>query len=226
MQRSSFILGVALFVVAATLAITITLREPAESEVVTTSRPSSRAPDARPRPRASSSGLQIAGKRSNRRASNPPRFSVSAPASHPDGALLAEKARMVENESRAHLERLSEKLELTGEQRRRLFPILARTSEHYDPALVISGLQLGSSPLSGVAGNRELNQVLDPPQRDQLIEEAMTDQILWEEIIDKLRRRLDEETPKIPGDASPPVEPPASNPRGRGNLFDSIDPPQ
>jgi hypothetical protein len=164
--------------------------------------------------------------KSRRHPASPESFSVSAPPNHPHHALLAEQARKVEAEAKIHLERLTKRLELTGEQRRKLFPILARTSEGYDPALVISGLPAGAPPLLGSAGDRELNLVLEPGQQGQLIEDSLSDQALWEEIIGKLRRRLDEETPQVPAGDAESLETPAptAGPRGRGNLFDTIDP--
>jgi hypothetical protein len=226
MQRSSFILGVALFVVAATHAITITLRKPPESELVSSNPSATKARDARlQRSPSIQSGAKTPGKRANRpAAAAPAQFSVSVPSSHPASALLAEKAQKVEAEALAHLDKLTARLDLTAKQRRKLFPILARTSNYYDPALTISDLPAGAPALVGVAGDREFNQVLDPSQKDQLIEDAIADQVLWEEIIGKLRQRLDQETPLIPDGAPTDVEPPAPTPRGRGNLFESINP--
>lgn len=221
MQRTSFILAMALLVVAATLAVTITTRESAREPGPEPTTRSSRGPES-PGGRFLEIPASIPAK-SARPGESPTRFSVRAPEGHPRHALLAETAEKVESEALFQLDRLSRRLQLTGEQRRRLFPILARTSRHYDPALEISGLPVGTSALVGAAGNRAVEQVLEPPQRDQLVEDAITEQVLWQGIIDKLRQRLDEETPQIPDEVAPvPESSPA--PRGRRNLFDVLEP--
>lgn len=229
MQRTSFILGVALLVVAGTLAVAITFRRPAPaslSDNASSSAPAAGSSTARPRG-SFQAGHDPSSAKATPRTSEPPRFSVSAPDDHPDRELLAERARKVEAEAQRQLERLTEQLMLTGEQRRRLFPILARTSEDYDPAMTISGHPAGAPRLTGWTGDREFNEVLEPPQRDQLIEDAMADAALWQEIIGKLQRRLDEQTPRVPAaDPEAPAEPAPAPPRGRGNLFDTVEPEQ
>jgi hypothetical protein len=226
MQRTSFILALALLVVATTLAITITVRKPARTEA-SASEPttrSNRLPGSHSRQRSAVAPSTTPAK-SARHAEAPRSFSVRAPESHPQRTRLVESAEMVASDANLQLARLTKQLELTGEQRRRLFPILARASKHYDPALEVSGLPAGTSALVGSAGNREVDQVLEPPQRDQLVENAVTDQILWQEIIDNLRQRLDEQTPQLPVADPPEVPGPATPaPRGRGNLFEVVEP--
>jgi hypothetical protein len=223
MQRTSFILALALLVVATTLAITITVRQPAPLEASASGPPVrwSGASEARPRDRSLPAPPATSSK-SVRPVPESERFSVSVPGNHPQHALLAAKAEKVELEANFQLDRLTKQLKLTGEQRRRLFPILARASKDYDPAHVVVGLPSGSSALVGSAGNRELDEVLDPPQRDQLVEESITDLILWQEIIDNLRKRLDEQTPRWPDAAEP--DPSVPTPGGRGNLYDVVEP--
>ena len=232
MQRISFVLGVALLVVAATLAMAITLRKPPEGEALASensSRYQSRSRPGRSANQAFASHSSSPKKSQNGRASHgtiTESFSVSVPANHPGQPLLVQRSREVEAEANSQLEEFTKRLELTGEQRRRLFPILARSSEKYDPAMKISGQTPGASPLIGSAGNQEFNDVLDPPQRDQLVEDAITDQLLWQDIIGKLRQRLDEQTPQVPDAGSEVPEPTPQAPRGRGNLFEALDPQQ
>jgi len=216
-------LGMALLVVAATLAITITFRRTEAHNSAFEPPPRSSLDPARPAI-ASPPGSAAAPTKATHRLSSRESFSVTAPTIHPQAAQLAEQARKVEEEAGSQLERLAERLELTGEQRRRLFPILARTSRYYDSALLISGRPTGAPALRGPAKDQEVNRVLDPRQKDQLIEDSLDELALWQEIIDKLRRQLDEETPQI----KPAVEPaqpqqPTPPARGRGNLFDRIE---
>ncbi len=228
MQRSSFILGLALLVVASTLAITITLRKPGEDVVSVTGENSSRYLSDRRGARRGAASYPASSPKSQSRVASEGRlaehFSVRVPGNHPRRTHLAQRAQEVENEANSQLEKLTERLELTGEQQRRLFPILARSSEKYDPVMTISGRSAGAPPLLGTAGNRELNNVLDQPQRDQLVEDAITDQILWQEIIDKLRRRLDAQTPRVPEAESEDPPPAPQAPRRRGNLLDAVNP--
>ena len=227
MQRTSFILAVALLVVATTLAVTITLRKPADESLASSQEAPKQRYQARPHYSARGN-TSFTGDRKKSESRRAPResiaeaFSVRVPTDHPRKSQLTEQAQAVEAEAKSELAKFTERLDLTGEQQRRLFPILARSSAKYDAAMMISG-QVGAPPLVGNAGNEEFNEVLEQPQRDQLMDDALADQLLWQDIIGKLRERLDEQTPQVP-EATDPVEPAPQAPRGRGNLFDSINP--
>lgn len=132
----------------------------------------------------------------------------------------------MESEARTELVRLTDRLELTSEQQRRLFPILARTAAEYDEELIISYLTPGAPPLAGSAGRDELNRVLEPGQQDQLLEDTLTDLALWEGIIEKLQRRLEVETPQV-APTNPGIAPHSDRaPRRRGNLYEDLPAPQ
>lgn len=223
MPRTSFYLGVALLVVAATLAITVTLR-PAAPAGETSPQRLQDAPSGgragKPHSAARPTGANSRSAKSPARPENAAeRFTVTAPSDHPQKSLLAEKARKVESEATRQLERMTEQLALTRTQRQRLFPILARSSKEYDPALMISGVAAAPA-LDTASGHKQVNEVLDPDQKDQLVEDAVADQILWQEIIGKLQSRLDEETPRLPAGETEATESEPVAPRRRGNLFE------
>lgn len=218
-----------MLVVAATMAITITLRKPPApgqaSQSATGAAEAGRSGSPRGVGPRTQGSLPSRSERafSSTAQSGPEAFTVSVPDGHPQEIALAEKARKVEAEARFQLERMTKQLALSGEQRQRLFPILARTATDYDPAMVISKLPAGAPKLPGHESEKELQKVLDPPQRDQLVEDALADAALWEEIIGKLQQRLEEEMPQVPEPDPEPSEPAPSGPR-RGNLFDSVAP--
>ena len=223
--------GVALLVVAATLAITITVRKPVQGDALVSNDGSARSePRTQPRHPLGSPSLArstVPQKSETRRVSPgsaPEQFTVNVPAGHPQHAQLTARAREVEAQAKSELAKFTKRLDLTGEQQRRLFPILARSSEKYDAAMRISGYAAGAPPLAGSAGREEFNEVLEPTQRDQLVEDAITDQLLWQDIIGKLRQRLDEQTPQVPEAASEDSSPTPPAPRGRRNLFDTVNP--
>ena len=225
MPRVSFILGVALLVLASTFAISVALREPipsgkhgrehsVEAEPHQVGRTHSTRTISNPNPE---SDLR---KRNTTSGEN---LVISAPDSHPRGGELTEKARKVQAEATVELDRLTERLALTPLQRQRLFPILARTNKNYDPALILPGQQPGAPALAALETQSEVNEILEPQQADQLIEDTINDTLLWQEIIDKLRQQLDEETPQPsenqPEQAEKPEEPTSGR---RGNLFERV----
>lgn len=216
MPRLSFILGVALLVVASTLAITITSR-----------RTASEAPSSKSAPRTAEEAQGLSSPRSD---SHRPRrevysFTVTAPTTHPEYKILSEKAVLVEQEARFQLERMITKLDLSPRQQERLFPILARTAEDYHPDFIIAGVDTGARALANGEGENEINRVLDPSQQDDLIERAVSDQLLWQEIINKLKDDLDEGTPRVKSEEEGP-DPKEGEPPGRRreNLFEVIEP--
>jgi hypothetical protein len=227
MPSISFILGVALLIVASTFTISIALREPnppgepgRESSIEAHSDEreagrirSTRTPNS---PFARSDSLR-------RNATNGENLVITAPENHPLRGELLEKASMVQTEATTELDRLTNRLELTPFQRQRLFPILARTNKNYDPALIRPGQQPGAPALAALDTQREVDEILEPRQADQLIEDTINDTLLWQEIIDKLREQLDEETPQSPENQPAQGEKPEeTTPGRRGNLFERV----
>ena len=227
MQRLNFIMGVALLIVAATVAMVITLRPVAPEDVAGSAEP--RDGD-RPgadagefRAGESPAAMPTRGRESLAEAglAAPQRFTVGVPDGHPEAAALGPKAARVEEFANTRLDQLTARLDLTADQRRKLFPILARTSESYHPAMQIAGVVDGAPALSGAAGDAALTEVLVPGQQDQLVEHAITDSVLWQEIIAGLQRQLEAQTPQVPEGGEPPPPP---DPPPRRNIFDVVEP--
>lgn len=230
MKGMRFSVGLALLVVAAAVAATITLRPaaPKESAVgALTQRvgaPAARA-DSRPGRETDHDRQAVAAARERAvAASLGTPLTVDVPPEHPAWATLVPKARLVEAHARERLEHMAQKLVLTVAQQRKLFPVFARESVHYDPAMMPTGGQFGALALSAAEVEREFQKNLTPEQRDRLVEDALDDQVLWEEIISGLRRKLAEQTPQIATGAASEPEPAADPAPPRRNLFDTVNP--
>ena len=231
MQGLNFITGAALLIVAGSMAAVVSLRPLAQEDAARAeagtqgARPGrgvgdrSRAGDRQAPPPDHGRGSPAqAGP-----AEAPRRFTVGVLQGHPDAADLAPKAARVEQFANQRLDQLTAQLDLTAAQRRKLFPILARTSDSYHPAMRIAGVAGVAPALGAAAGDAALNEVLKPAQQDRLVEHAITDAILWQEIIAGLQRQLDAQTPQLPEDGAPP---PAPEPPPRRNLSDVAEPPR
>lgn len=231
MNRSSFILGIALLVVAVTLAVTITVRNaPRDGGTV------------------DEGGLAVRGRIrdcghsaiNSAHSGETPRVPVAArrhPGSRaiyqvtvPDGqmALLpadqrdewVERAAEVEREAQARLERMTEEFDLSGEQRRKMFPMLARSTAGFDPRMQVGGVYLDSDP--GVLPDEEVHDVLDPDQQEQLVDDEIDRQLWWQDIFSRLEKELIDSTggaqtePAVGGEvAPPPVDEERSDPAPR-----------
>jgi hypothetical protein len=215
-SRINFITGFALLVVALTLAITITTRREDTARHDQTAGLPPRAADPARSPAVSDPSFPRTAS-SNGAAARPlaeDAFDVSVDAAHPDRAELAVLAERVERHARERLATLTQELDLTVDQQRRIFPKLVQASQSYHPAMTIAGAPL-SSELPG-----PIDVELDPLQVDQRIQHSMDDLLLWQAIIAQLERRLASETPQP--DLRPAV--PASVPDSGGgrNLFDLV----
>ncbi len=131
---------------------------------------------------------------------------VEVDTAHPQRRELEQRARLVESFALRRLGVLTEQLDLTAEQQARIFPILVRGSQSYDPGMrIVSGSHARSAPAEGEAASeapldkpqeQELVQKeLDTEQSDELIERTIGDLLIWEEIIGGLTRQLDEAIP-------------------------------
>lgn len=210
------------------------------SDLAALSTPSSQEPrqDTAPSPGSSSQTPRHPTADSGPKDAKPGRFSIGIQQDHPAAASLAPMARQVEAHANRNLERLTQQLGLTPAQREKLFPILARSSESYDPAMMILDAESAAPALSADAGDLALQAVLSSEQQEERIDIAIDDSLLWQEIISGLELQLIKQSPQIlqddstngdvaPAESSPnevpevPSEPesapPASSPRG--NLF-------
>ena len=259
-HRLNFISGIVMLVVAGTLVFVVTQREEPAGETAGAPAPygpasrkgSGRSFDRTPavagggtRDRGTASGRGTAEERPSaavRRPSQAPGslrkdLRVEVDAANPRRHELEQRAKLVESHALRRLGVLTEQLDLTASQQARIFPVLVRGSQSYDPTMrILSGSHARSLPSEeGVPGNPPLDKPqeqalvqkeLDPVQSDELIERSISDLLIWEEIIGGLAHQLDqavpgevaEEAPErgmtgLPG-KEPPVEevPAAENP--------------
>jgi len=238
--RSSFILGVALLVVAATLAATITMRNaPREAgeideagqggRIVATGR-AYPADYSASFDRRANHNLAGSGGRPQR-----VRFDVTVPASElavlPAGeqALLRQRAAEVESGARERLETLTEELALTREQRAKMFPLLARSMPGYDAVMQVGGVWVDVDRTT--LPDEEVHALLDAEQQARFEDAELDRQLWWQDIFNRLEAELLDDTGGgSDADAPVPTEPvepvPAEGggrtapaPRGGGNLL-------
>jgi len=222
-HRLNFITGVAMLIVAATLAAFIGLRSPAlpeplaaDSDGGTGRREIPSRPAAERRlPVEQKTGVMDAG------------FGVRIDPQTPDHQELEALAKQVESHALARLDRMTRELQLSVDQQRRIFPKLVQGSQSYHPAMQIvgSGPYLPPADESGALvgdGLAGIEAELDPLQQDELLESSLSDLLLWQEIISNLERQLDQQTgaDEGPAQVEPEVVPESSG--GGRNLFNLV----
>ena len=146
---------------------------------------------------------------------------------HPRQQELEASAGRVEAYALRHLDQLTHDLDLTAEQQTRIFPILVRGAQSYDPGMQIvdgRGSNGTSTPLSDDTAAAEpleperqqelIQEELDPGQADALVNLSIRDLMIWEELIDDLTRQLDQATPGQVAEVTPATltPPPAVDP--------------
>jgi hypothetical protein len=245
-----FITGLVMLVLAATLAFMASRRPPAPDSA-STRRSEPNPPGAAPHKRAAAAfpaAPAAAGKSPARDGATGVRAAAASPImsgdlqvtvdpAHPRHAELLPRAGQVERHARERIASLTRALDLTPAQQRRIFPLLARAADSYDPAMtVLTGgshaaahAAAPAGALDGGEGEALLQQELDPAQQDRLIEHSLTDLMLWEEIIGNLMLQLDQPAgdPTVPPASEPAAAEPASPPpasRGGRNLFEAVTP--
>jgi len=246
-HRLHFITGLAMLVLAATLAFTVSRRSASQDQAsarhvaAPPPRPAASSPAASALP-PMSTGPGISSPRRIQALSPavnplpPGELQVTIDPAHPRHAELAESANRVERHARERVAALTRALDLTPAQQRRIFPIVARSSDSYDPAMsVLTGTTHAASapPLDGSESQALLHQELEPGQQDELVEHSIADLMLWEEIIGNLMRQLEQAdaNPAAAATAPPQSEPAPTEPtsppppsRGGRNLFDATNP--
>jgi hypothetical protein len=238
-NRSSFILGSALLVVAVTLAVTVTVRNAPRGagEVAVAGSTggnsfSNRAfrgdnsanpgSPRRPRPRV----LGANDERASYRVQLPAEQGVLMPVD--ERAELTERAAIVESKAREQLERMTEEFDLSGEQRRKMFPMLARSMAGFDPRMLVGGSYLEVE--TGVLPDEKMHEMLDGEQRVQLEDDEIDRQLWWQDVFSRLERELVDSTgggatvPTAvdPGPATGGDERAAPKTGSGGNLFDQL----
>lgn len=156
---------------------------------------------------------EIGARRSSTAAALRKNFRVEVDAANPRRHEIEQRAILVENDSLRRLGILTEQLDLTAGQQARIFPVLVRGSQSYDPTMrIVSGSHARPTPAGEEAPvtppldksqEKELVQKeLDPEQSDELIERSIGDLLIWEEIIGGLTRQLDQ---AVPGEVVEPA---------------------
>ncbi len=236
-NRSTFILGFAMVVIAATLAASITLRDtPGSSPKSARSTPAApRRAHASPAPSLRDAAHPGWCRQATRKADA---LGVALPdswlASLPGDQQVEWRARAatVEKDARARLERLTTDLALSAAQRDAMFPVLVRATPGYDPVMLVGGTRLAAE--SSVAAAEAIHQVLDPQQQALVEDQEINRQLWWQDTLARLEAGLLASTdgppaavtatPPAPADAAPPAaERVAPAARENGNLFDTLE---
>jgi hypothetical protein len=238
MSRSTFILGFALLVIAATLAASITMRNEPGTGLAAT-RPGAGTPRGthgrQPQAPANANGpgqrdpaarkgdvLRVA-------LSNP--WLATLPAAQHDA--WRSRAAAVECAARASLERLTSELDLSAAQRVKMFPALVRSTPGYDPVMLVGGSTTADE--SSLAALEEIHQVLDPAQQALVEDQEVNRQLWWQDTLARLEANLIDSTggvaaapaPTLPAAVEPSpatAERDAPATRSTSNLFDLLPP--
>jgi hypothetical protein len=250
MNRSTFILGFALLVIAATLAASITMRN-APGDSSKTTRPEPGTPrTVQPRALAQTS---MAGSPADSKARTPRNqathqgdsFKVDSSCVALPEPWLANQPAMqqvewrtrtatVERAARKNLERLIDELALTATQCDKIFPLIVRSTPGYDPVMLTGGTLTAKTT---AAAKEEIHQVLDPQQQALVENQEVNRQLWWQDTLARLEADLIDSTGGVaaipaaipaatPVDSTPATtgERVAPEARESGNLFDILDP--
>ncbi|WP_035611367.1 hypothetical protein [Haloferula sp. BvORR071] len=247
LHRLNFITGIVMLIVAGTLVFVVTKGDDASPAATTDSRDPematldpgarykvSRAEPRTPQPKAASGRREAfrAATKADPRMPKPGqlrsdlRIQIDPPNSqHED---LEQRAQRVEAFALRRLGALTAQLDLTAEQQARIFPILARGSQSYDPRMqIVTGSQarpittgedaVASVPIDKSQEQALVDKELNSTQSAELVNQSIQDLLVWEEIIDGLSNQLDQATPGQVDEASggtstevPAVEAPAA----------------
>jgi hypothetical protein len=219
-HRLNFITGVAMLIVAATLAVFVVLRGPD----VTAPQAAVGNPKAEPgavvsRPAADQ--RSAAGRESR---AEIPQLGIRVDPLDPDHPKLQVLAKRVESHALAQLARMTEELQLSADQQRRIFPKLVQDSQSYHPSMQIIGAGPYGPAVGGGVGFGDLAPELDPLQQDEFLESSLDDLLLWREIIANLERQLEQQTGVVEPPAPADQEEPETPSGGDRNLFDLVPP--
>ena len=252
MKLSNLIFGVALLLVAATLALTITFRNsPDEGDDVALpagkAEYSKRGTGSLP----SRTSASPAAMRSNPTRGAQPRLPKveelevtiddgpatqgMTPAQRQD---VAKRLPWVRKNALSRLSRMTDRLDLTPAQRQKVFPQLLRSTSGYHPAMIISYPAQVTAPAESLAESEKtpdeaIHDSLDPEQQDDFIQQKLDDQAWWEEIVAQLEEDFDAsvtaDEDAITAGQAPPSPGQSTTPQAEPqpqqgiNLFDLLD---
>ncbi|MEI6675173.1 MAG: hypothetical protein WCO57_08360 [Verrucomicrobiota bacterium] len=202
MNRSTFILGFATFMIAATLAASITMRNVPDGTRAAT-RPSAgthrtdhertlaKPPEAPTNATTLSRQLGQATHQSAvlRVALSEP-WLTTLPSSQQ--SAWRSRAAAVELTARASLEHLTTELDLSAAQRDKMFPALVRSAPGYDPVMLVGGSTTAAA--TSLAALEEIHQVLDPAQQALVEDQEVSRQLWWQDTLTRLEANLIDST--------------------------------
>ena len=250
MRFGNLIFGVALLLVAVTLALTITFRndpEGASAERLQTAATSPARSIGNAPPRGSA--IAPVGRRNPARSpreklpdvndldvvmDNGPATRSLTPAQRQD---IAKRVPWVQQDALSRLGKMTERLDLTPIQQHKVFPQLLRATTGYHPAMIINYPAGTSIPSEELADNEKspdeaIHDSLDPDQQEDFLQQKLDDQAWWEEIVAQLEEDFDASVasnngPVAAGQAPPgqeaAAEPqPEPQPQQGINLFDLL----
>ncbi len=250
MRFGNLIFGVALLLLAVTLALTITFRNdpegasaerlqndatsPARSIGTAAPRGSTTAPVGRRNPVRSPrkklpdvNELEVV-------MDNSPATRDLSPTQRQD---IAKRVPWVQQAALSRLGKMAERLDLSPIQQHKVFPQLLRATTGYHPAMVITYPAGASLPSEELAANEKspdeaIHDSLDPDQQEDFLQQKLDDQAWWEEIVAQLEDDFDASVagnngPVAAGQAPPEQEAVAEpqlepEPQQGVNLFDLL----
>ncbi|MFT7173306.1 MAG: hypothetical protein ACI9NQ_001526 [Paracoccaceae bacterium] len=185
MTRSQFILGIALLCVSGTLAFFISFREQESKRVgpQATAANSSAAHPVTPSKRSERSTPLSLSKRKIEKM-DPTSYEVSV-----SDLALQVVAGKIERESRQRLKEMTERYQLSANQRREVFPLLVSHHPDFQNGLIVNGSTARSPGETNLAS--DLYPLLDLAQQEAYQEALLADNEWWGEIIGQLREDLD-----------------------------------
>lgn len=144
------------------------------------------------------------------------------------------RVEAVDRAAGAQLAKLTEKLDLTPAQQKKIFPSLVRVSPGYDSAMTVEGTAGAESTVAATPAE-EIHAALDPDQQAVVEDEEVMRHLWWEDIINRLEADLTTSTGGAPmneaitGDSEEtqaPADQSREIPETRDdfNLFDLIEP--
>jgi hypothetical protein len=244
MSRSQFILGVTLLVVAGTLAFSISFFQSDNYHQSTDDQSFARSKTA---PEHRSVNLDRSRNRPSRanssRIVDSSRHDLGLTSSSISNITDADlqKVNAIVNrtrqESRDKLDKLTEKYDLTNDQRRKIFPLIVAHHKQAHPAILVNGQPLPSITV-GSTLNDSIYSELDSDQQDALTEASIDNNAWWKDVVgqleDDLNNAIDNgemiavaDTPPSDAGVTPSSEGPAAGDGGAsthsgGNLFELL----
>jgi len=252
MNRSTFTLGFALLVIAATLAASITMRNAPVDTSKATPHDAGAPMTAQPRALAARGGTT--GSTADSRSRNPHNQThhqeiatkvdslyVTLPEPWLNGLPADQQAEWrsrtttVERAAHKKLERLTADLDLNAAQIDKMFPLIVRSTPGYASVMLTGGNLTATTP---VATAEEIHQVLDPQQQALAENQEVNRQLWWQDTLSRLEADLIDSTggatatiaatpaevPTTPVVTTPATEERvAPEAREDGNLFDLLD---